>query len=187
MGLTQLNGEAWPYLVHLVRRKEWNYLARDFGGYFWRHGRIPPLRGGFRVKLSRLMKREDAFREYPECLNENFESRLNLRERWVELEKEKRAHEHPIHPSAYEALHSGYWAAVLETEDAGWTHVSLEARAPLLDLRLRRFLLRLPPVPWCADKELCRRAMKEMLPGVVVERPKTPLPKVKPSIVLRVL
>ncbi len=36
-----------------------------------------------------------------------------------------------------------------------------------------RFLLRLPPVPWCVNKELMRRTMQADLPGAVRERPKT--------------
>jgi len=51
----------------------------------------------------------------------------------------------------------------------------LEPRAPLLDLRLIRFLLRVPPVPWCIDKELGRRAMEGLLPLTVLHRPKSPL------------
>jgi asparagine synthase (glutamine-hydrolysing) len=83
--------------------------------------------------------------------------------------------EHPLHPAAYRALHAGYWASVHETEDAGCTRVNLQTRAPLLDLRILRFLLRLPPVPWCINKELSRRAMKVGLPDEVLARPKTPL------------
>ena len=64
---------------------------------------------------------------------------------------------------------------MLEDEDAGWTGIQLETRAPLLDLRLLRFLLRLPPVPWCIDKELTRRAMKPWLPVEILKRPKSPL------------
>jgi len=82
---------------------------------------------------------------------------------------------HPLHPNAFRGLHSGYWASVHETEDAGCTGVTLETRAPLLDLRILRFLLRLPPVPWCINKELTRRAMKGGLPDKVLVRPKSPL------------
>lgn len=54
----------------------------------------------------------------------------------------------------------------------------LETRAPL-DLRLLRFLVRLPPIPRCAHKELSRQAMKGYLPERILdlERPKAPLPK----------
>jgi len=53
--------------------------------------------------------------------------------------------------------------------------VPVEMRAPLLDLRLLRFLLRVPPVPWCMKKALLREAMRGMLPEEVRARPKTPL------------
>jgi hypothetical protein len=110
----------------------------------------------------------------PAWLNEGFaergraESEASFRER-------PRLEEHPLHPDAYRALHGGYWASVHETEDAGCTGVLLETRAPLLDLRMLRFLLRVPPVPWCINKELCRRAMKGGLPERVLARPKAPL------------
>jgi asparagine synthase (glutamine-hydrolysing) len=172
-----LTGQAWPYLLYLWRKAERGEIARKFGGYFWKHGRIPPLRGGFRSKLGRLLKKEDAFAGYPEWLNPEFAARAKLKERWMESRNRKKCEEHPVHPQAYAALHGGYWAAVLETEDAGWSGIRLETRAPLLDLRMLTFLLRLPPVPWCANKELCRRAMRDKLPRVVVERPKTPLRK----------
>jgi asparagine synthase (glutamine-hydrolysing) len=172
-----LTGQGWPYLVHLWRTGDWKEIAREFGGYFWTHKRIPPLRGGFRSKLGRLRKTQDSFAGYPEWLNDDFAARANLRQRWLELKNRKNSREHPLHPEAYGALHQGYWAGVLETEDAGWNRVRLETRAPLLDLRMVTFLLRLPPVPWCVNKELCRKAMRGALPSAVVERPKTSLRK----------
>ena len=62
-----------------------------------------------------------------------------------------------------------------ETEDAAWTGVPVESRAPLLDLRMLRFLLRVPPVPWCMEKELLREAVRGILPEEIRSRPKTPL------------
>jgi len=64
---------------------------------------------------------------------------------------------------------------MFETEDAAWTGVPVEMRAPLLDQRLLRFLLRLPPVPWCMEKGLLREAMRGILPEEIRLRPKTPL------------
>jgi len=52
------------------------------------------------------------------------------------------------------------------------TRVPVEVQRPYFDLRLVRFLLRLPPVPWCADKELLRVAMQGVLPEQVRCRPK---------------
>ena len=92
------------------------------------------------------------------------------------MKDSRRTSEHPLHSIAYELLHSGICALALETEDAGWQRVNLENRAPMLDVRMLTFLLRLPPVPWCMKKELCRRAMKGALPQSVLSRPKTPFP-----------
>jgi len=170
-----LTGQSWPYLVYLWQRRDWKNLIHQFGGYLWTNRRFPPLRAGLRGRIGELLKATDKFAGYPRWLNAAFESRLKLRQRWEKLSGATTPPEHPLHPQAYESLHSGYWASVLETEDAGWTGVPLELRAPLLDLRLLRFLLRLPPVPWCVNKALTRRAMANKLPDAVVQRPKTPL------------
>jgi len=170
-----LTGQSWPYLVYLWQRRDWKTLTRHFGGYLWTNRRFPPLRAGLRGKIRKLLQPSDKFAGYPRWLNTAFESRLKLRERWEESSGATTPTEHPLHPHAYESLHSGYWASVLETEDAGWTGVRLEPRAPLLDLRVLRFMLRLAPVPWCINKTLTRRAMAKKLPEPVVRRPKTPL------------
>jgi asparagine synthase (glutamine-hydrolysing) len=170
-----LTGQSWPYLTYLWQRREWHEIARDFGGYLWSHKSIPPLRGGFRTRILQFFNTKDPFADYPSWLNPEFETRTNLRQRWLALRDSKKNTEHPVHPEAYEALHDGYWAAILETEEAGWSRVLLESRAPLLDLRLLTFLLRLPAVPWCMNKYLCRQAMKGLLPGKILSRPKTPL------------
>ena len=44
-----------------------------------------------------------------------------------------------------------------------------------MDLRLLRFMLRLPAIPWCRSKYLLRRAMRGVLPDLVLRRPKSPL------------
>jgi asparagine synthase (glutamine-hydrolysing) len=170
-----LTGQAWPYLSHLWRKWEWKQIVRDFGGYLWTHRNIPPLGAGFRTRIGQLINFHEPLEEFPSWLNDEFARRTNLKQRWYELQNRKRDTEHPFHPLAYEFLHNGIWSSILETEDAGWNRVQLETRAPLLDLRMLTLLLRLPPVPWCMDKELCRQAMKHALPPAVVERPKTPL------------
>jgi len=172
-----LTGQGWPYLVQLWRKGDWSEIARKFGGYFWNHRRFPPVRWGFRTRLRRLWKTKDPFTGYPGWLNEEFAVRRNLKERWLEEKNREIGKEHPFHPQPYASLHDGYWAEILEAEDAGWTRMRLETRAPLLDIRILTFLLRLPPVPWCVDKEICRKAMKNALPRVVVDRPKSPMQK----------
>ncbi|HTB93753.1 MAG TPA: asparagine synthase-related protein [Candidatus Sulfotelmatobacter sp.] len=169
-----LTGQAWPYFLYLRARGDWREIARSFGGYFGEHLRFPALRGGFRGKLRRWFGGAPAATEIPLWLNEGFSKRCREHTPGGCGTPEP-VEAHPLHPQGYASLHSGYWASVLEDEDAGWTGIRLESRAPILDIRLLRFLLRLPPVPWCVDKEVTRRAMKTWLPLEILTRPKTPL------------
>jgi asparagine synthase (glutamine-hydrolysing) len=169
-----LTGRAWPYLVLLLQRGRLDMAARAVGEYVLRHGRLPPLRAGLRVRLQRWMGRAKETAEYPPWLEPSFEKDLDLRERWQELQKPAKE-DHPLHPVGYASLSGAYWPSVFENEDAGWTGVAVEARAPLLDQRLIRFLLRVPPVPWCMNKELLRDSMQGLLPEEVRLRPKTSL------------
>ena len=169
-----LSGQSWPYLKHLFERGEWGEIFRSFGGYFGTHGRFPPLRGGFRNRIRHWLGAKDASKPVPSWLKDGFAERARA-ESEEHFHEQPLIGEHPLHPEAYRGLHRGYWASVHETEDAGFTGVTLETRAPLLDLRILRFLLRLPPVPWCVNKELTRLAMKGGLPDIVLVRPKAPL------------
>jgi asparagine synthase (glutamine-hydrolysing) len=45
-------------------------------------------------------------------------------------------------------------------------------RHPYVDLRMLRFLLAVPPLPWCKQKYLVRRAMRGVLPQSVIGRAK---------------
>lgn len=169
-----LTGQAWPYFLYLKKQGDWAAIARTFGGFFFTHGKFPPLRGGFRTRLRRLWKRKGEWDGYPTWIVDDFERRVQLKDRWRQR-KTAPVYEHPVHPQAYAGLHTTFWASDLEGEDAAWIGVPLETRAPLLDLRILRFLLRLPPVPWCVNKELLRKAMKGCLPRAVLQRPKTVL------------
>src|SRR6267154_1381681 len=169
-----LTGQAWPYFVYLFRRAHFGRISRTFGGYVLKHGRVPPLRGGFRAKLRNWTGRSDPMNEYPCWLEPHFEHEQHLTERWQELQQPLNS-SHPLHPKAHAALSSGFWPSALEQEDSAWTGVAVESRAPLLDQRLVCYLLRVPPVPWCAHKELLRRATHGLLPEEIRVRPKTPL------------
>jgi asparagine synthase (glutamine-hydrolysing) len=168
-----LTGQAWPYLKYLARRMHLAEIVMAFGEYSVKYGRIPPLRGGFRSRLNRF-RRRDVMADYPRWLSPRFEAETHLRERWRELMKPAEK-THPWYPDAHATLNGAYWPEILEREDAEWTRTPLESRAPFLDRRLIHFLLRVPPVPLCIDKELLRRAMTGMLPEEVRLRLKTPL------------
>jgi len=169
-----LTGRAWPHLTYLLRKGHLHSVAAILGGYFVRHGKLPPLRAGIRSLFRRWLGRPDQAVPYPTWLNPDFVRELHLQDRWRELQEPPKF-EHPLHPAGYASLTSAFWPSVYETEDAGWTGVPAEARPPLLDQRLIRFLLRLPPVPWCMHKQLLREAMAGILPDSVRLRRKTPL------------
>jgi len=169
-----LTGRAWPHLAYLLRNGRFPTIASVFGGYFFRHRSLPPLRIGIRGRLRRWLGRPEQLPTYPSWLQPDFARELCLQDRWRELQQPAKS-QHPLHPGGHSSLTGPFWPSVYETEDAGWTGVPVEARAPLLDQRLVRFLLRLPPVPWCMDKRLLREAMAGILPDSVRLRRKTPL------------
>jgi asparagine synthase (glutamine-hydrolysing) len=169
-----LTGQAWPHLVYLLRRWHFATISKTFGSYVLKHKRIPPLRGGFRTRLRQWMGRTDPSAEFPPWLEPHFVEQYHVRERWLEQQRSPKI-SHPLHPIGYAGLSSESGSIIYETDDAAWTGVPVESRAPLLDLRMLRFLLRVPPVPWCIEKELLREAVRGILPEEIRSRPKTPL------------
>jgi len=168
-----LTGQSWPYLQHLVRGRHFWELGRSFGGYVLKHGRIPPLRGGFRSALRGWLNPEDPMARYPKWLSPDFEKNTDLRERWRELQQPLES-AHPWYPKAHSILDGLFFSSILESEEPTWSGVPVVPRAPLLDSRLQRFLMRVPPVPLCMDKELLRRAVQGLLPKEVLSRAKSP-------------
>jgi asparagine synthase (glutamine-hydrolysing) len=77
--------------------------------------------------------------------------------------------------TAYEAMVDPSWPSMFEGYDPGVTSVPLEVRHPFFDLRLVKFLLALPALPWCSDKQLLREAARGILPDKVRLRRKSPL------------
>jgi asparagine synthase (glutamine-hydrolysing) len=169
-----LTGQAWPYLVDLFRSLRLATAIRVFCGYFLANGRFPPLRGGFRSRWRRWSRRIDPMDGYPQWLAPEFEKQVCLRQRWRDLRQPPQDF-HPWYPTAFTALNTSYWPSLLECEDAARTAAPVEARSPLLDVRVQRFLLRVPPVSLCIDKELLRVAGRGLLPQEILARPKTPL------------
>ena len=107
-------------------------------------------------------------------MNVAFTERLNLRELW----KGKNLKSPPINSlrsAAHYYIRAPLWANVFENYDPGVTSIPTEFRHPYFDLRLVEYLLGLPSIPWCVDKELLRVAMCSFLPEQVLHRPKAPL------------
>jgi asparagine synthase (glutamine-hydrolysing) len=170
-----LTGIAAPYARHLLKRGKVLELAKRFGSYLWRKRRLPAMGTGLRGRFRTWRTSDPRVAALPEWLQPDFAKRIGLGERLAELQRGLRLTEHPIHPVGYAALSEGYWSGVLEDEDAAWLGVPLDRRAPFLDRRLLEFLLRVPPLPWCMEKELLREAMRGLLPEHVRTRRKTPI------------
>jgi asparagine synthase (glutamine-hydrolysing) len=168
-----LTGQAWPYLIDLARKHQFAKICSVFGAYVIKHRRIPPLRAGFRERIRQVVGQTDPMAAYPRWLAPEFESDMQLRERWRELLPPPES-AHPWHTKAHAMLSGSYWPSVLEIYDAARSGAALESRAPLLDLRVQRFLLQVPPVPLCINKELVRRMALGLLPERIRLRPKTP-------------
>ncbi|MDP1891179.1 MAG: asparagine synthase-related protein [Gemmatimonadaceae bacterium] len=73
------------------------------------------------------------------------------------------------------ALSSPQWDALYEALEPATTRASVLFTLPLTDPRLLEFVFAIPPVPWCQEKQLFRRAMHGQLPHEVLTRPKTAL------------
>ena len=150
--------------------------------YVMSQGKTPRL--GFRLMFNRWRGRTAAPRPYPAWVQPDFEKRAGLRERWRELNREP-AELHPDRPAAYASLNSPFWSFNFNYYEPTVAVGELETRHPLFDVRLMRFFLRLPPLPWCADKELLRAALQGALPEEIVRRPKATLPGNPVDIMLK--
>ena len=109
-----------------------------------------------------------------EWLNPDLVQRLNLPTRWRALQGAGLPRDCQ-RPQAHRVLTSPLFTNLLESYDPGVTRIPIEARHPLLDLRLVEYLLSLPASPWCIDKKLLRMAMRDRLPESVRLRAKSPL------------
>jgi asparagine synthase (glutamine-hydrolysing) len=105
---------------------------------------------------------------FPGWLEPTLERRLDLRGRW-------RADNDAILPRPGFQLAHAFWSALFEQLNPGSMQLAAEARYPFMDLRVVRYLLRLPPIPWAVEKNVLRIAMKGVLPRQILCRPKAPL------------
>ena len=169
-----LLGQAGPYLLNLMKKGRLLTAAVEVARQIWSKRKLPVLGFGIRSRIFARFGQRPTTETLPDWIRSDFVARLRLEDRVRELQ-EKPQSEHPNHPWAYAMLSGPFWPNVLEGEDAAWSGAPLEARAPLLDRRMIRYLLRLPAIPWCMEKHLVRRAMVGRLPDETLSRPKAPL------------
>ena len=161
------------YFAGLMKRFRLLRIFTFMARYARTYRRFPTL--GFRTMFKRWVGTYRGWESpYPLWFNRAFADHFNLQARLREIEKEPEP-VHPTHPEAYNYLTPVYWPDSFERADPGVTTVPVEYRYPLFDLRLVSFILSIPPLPWCFQKELLRVSMKGMLPETIRLRRKTPL------------
>jgi len=160
-------------------------LLLGVGKYLLTHGRHPRI--GFRVSWQRWRGVLDGkSSNYPQWLEPTLEQRLALRDRWQDMATKGVTSVHPYRPESYSGLTSP-WVTFFGTDELCRVNVQVETRHPLFDVRVQRFFLRLPVLPWCADKEILRLAMRDRLPQAILRRPKCPVQGNPMAAVLRQL
>jgi asparagine synthase (glutamine-hydrolysing) len=161
-----------PYVSYLLSQRRYGRLFRDTCSYLATHQRIP-----FFGKISGAF-RKDRYRgpagpSFPEWINKDLESRLSLRARWEADYHRPPPNIHTIRPFSYSVVYNHLEnLEMFRMYDAEATQAPVEVRFPFMDLRLSRFFLTIPPIPWAHSKHLLRRAMKGKLPAAVLRRPK---------------
>jgi asparagine synthase (glutamine-hydrolysing) len=170
-----LHYEWQPYLSYLRDKRRYGRLFFDVSDLAVRHRRIPLLSSlPHRLRERRREQWQEA--SFPEWLDSGFESRLRLRSRWEEMASSSAAESpHPVRPLAYNSFNSVLWEALFHGFDAEQTRAAIEVRHPFVDLRLMRYMLSVPAIPWCRVKYLIRKSMRQMLPSQVLSRPKAPI------------
>ncbi len=173
-GDTLFNESPKPYFRSLFKSLRWGRLASGMVRYGVSQRRLVPLtlRAWLDPRGARALVPGPAF---PGWLAPDLESRLGLRDRWIQAHHEPQV-SHPVRPYAFRNLaYLMRLSNFFEYGDAGVTRVPLEHRHPFMDLRLQEFCLSLPPLPWCVKKTILREAMRGILPEPVRRRPKSPL------------
>jgi len=148
------------------------HTVLGFAGYLWDRKTVP--RFALRSTLLHLLGRQSGHQvNLPGWLNTDFVRRCRLDDRAAVYGRTGLTNQ--LRPIARRSLCSVFWPAVFEGVDAGYVDAAVEYRHPFFDLRLARYLMAIPELPFSIDKYLLRLALRGMLPEAVRTRPKTPL------------
>jgi asparagine synthase (glutamine-hydrolysing) len=167
-----LSGRISVHFRQMFEKKQFARALADAVRYFTAEGRLSRLY--LRKRWGLLFPPESHSPGYPPWLAPGLEKRLGLRERWDGFNRTQ-PNMAAFRPEAHDAVLDSTQPNVFEDYDAGWTGIPVETRFPFYDLRLVHFLLALPRLPWCCDKQLLREAGRGVLPEEVRLRRKSPL------------
>jgi asparagine synthase (glutamine-hydrolysing) len=160
------------HFFRLLKNRKIGRVMADAMRYLAAEGRFSRLY--VRTRWHRWFASKSQTPHYPAWLNPDLEKQLLLRERW-EASNCPPAPNGAVRPVAYEAMLDARWPTLFEGYDSGVTSLPVEVRHPFFDLRVVNFLLALPALPWCSDKELLREAARGILPDAIRLRRKSPL------------
>jgi asparagine synthase (glutamine-hydrolysing) len=164
------------YFRDLLKCWRFGQAVVEFSMYLVSHRRLPPLGTGIHARLRRWLGEAASQPAFPPWLNKDLATRHDLPARWGRLlDGGHRGPVHPLRPQAYADLASPYWQTVFEVYDPVVHFCSVEVRNPFFDVRLVTYLLAIPPLPWFANKEMLRAAMRGRLPEGIRLRLKAPL------------
>lgn len=164
---------ALTYEWRSYARWEWEHrhygtLLRDLISFPFLFGMMPMW--GRMAAQPRVPAAEERL---PDWLQPELVERLGLRERMEHPPEPESGQEHPARPDGYASFRLPAWALIFEGLDCAVSRAPVEVRHPFMDIRMLRFLLSLPVLPWCRDKFILRRAMRGALPAEVLDRPKS--------------
>jgi asparagine synthase (glutamine-hydrolysing) len=166
-----LRYEWRPYLSFLIARRQVRALGRALWSELSMHPRMP-----FWSSLRRLAigARREPPEQFPRWLNDDFAARCACLDRWHDYRRRWRSPQ-AIRPIGHGGFGEGAWQSLFEGCDVDGALGQVEFRHPFFDLRLLRYMLAVPAMPWCRNKRLIRAAMRSALPAAVLDRRKTPL------------
>lgn len=156
----------------LLRQRQFGQALGEAVQYLTLEGRFSRLY--VRTRWDKWFGGKNQMPFYPGWLNNDLENRLGLRERWETLMNASSPNG-TARCTAYEAMADPSWPNLFEAYDSGVTEVPIDVNHPFFDLRIVSFLLALPALPWCSDKQLLREAGRDILPDTVRLRRKSPL------------
>lgn len=164
-----------PTVVQMLKTMPPRDVAVDIMRSLRMLHRRPPFGLGIRDWLAMRGRPPVQSQPFPTWINDDFARRVDLRQRWDEIQRLLTQGPDARRERARAEYISGREVAFHEWWDAGVTRLPLEVRFPYLDRRLVEYFLALPPLPWGDHKLLLRLAMRERLPERVLRRPKTNL------------
>lgn len=167
-----LRYEWRPYMAYLVNRRQVPALGRALWRDLSMHRRVP-LWSSLR-RLATPARRTRPQETYPRWLNRDFAACHACVDRW-ERYQQRWSSPHAIRPLSHGGFSEGAWQSLFDACDVDGALSHAEFRHPFFDLRLLRYMLAVPAMPWCRNKLLIRRAMRTALPAAVLRRPKTSL------------